>query len=184
MSKKQNTLDLIKRDRRGRMRRHHRRPRVCGVCALSSACVFVCVRALACVSDLFPGRPRQGLWDASQHKKESVFIGAQANVPPRCFQAPWMTLFFSPHSGRSQWEEPEWPQPYKPKGQKWDKMWQAPELLPFNTSPLSVSASLPLHSAEKGEDKKRRERKRKKTSLQLASFLQSRWIPHNCNQSW
>lgn len=45
-----------------------------------------------------------------------------------------------------------------PSPQKWDKMWQAPAPLPFNTSPLSVSALLPLSLHRGGTRKEEKEK--------------------------
>lgn len=99
-------------------------------------------------------------------RRKVCLWGAQASVPPRRFQAPWMTLFFSPHSGRSRWEEPEErPQSYKAEGPptpspsyknetRCDKLLNPchSTLLPFLSLPRFRS-----RSAEEGQ--KRRERK-------------------------
>lgn len=107
------------------------------VCAFVSAHFPVCVWALARVSDLFPGTPHQGLWDASQHKKESVFIRAQTHVLLDASRhLEWLPPPpLSSHSGRS-WEELNSYRHTNLKAQKSDKMWQAPELLPFSASPF------------------------------------------------
>ena len=94
-----NTLDLIKRQQEEESEHQ----------TLSRRCrahfpVFVCLCVCVCGSDSLPGTPRQGLWDASQHKKEKCVYTSADACSPRCFQAPWMTFFFFPLSGRS-WEE-------------------------------------------------------------------------------
>ncbi len=157
-------LDLIKRQEKKKNQKKHGWW-ASGIIA-TLACVFVsarfpvCVWALACVSDLFPGTPRQGLWDASQHKKESVFIRAQTHVLPDASRHLEWLFFFPPLSGRS-WEELRKPQWYKPKGQnetRCDKLLNSCHsvLHPFC---LSLASALLW-----------RKKKKKENSLQLPSF--------------
>lgn len=128
------------------------------VCAFVSAHFPVCVWALARVSDLFPGTPHQGLWDASQHKKESVFIRAQTHVlldasrhlewlPPPPFFSQWEIL-----GGAKQL------QTYKPKGPEIRQDVTSSWTLAIQRFTLFVSLLLPLSFG------------RKKKSLQQTSF--------------
>lgn len=114
--------------------RHHP---VC-LCVRVCVCTLSCVRMSACTCIWFVSRNTSSgtLRCKSAQEGKCVYSGTDA-CSPRCFQAPWMTSPppLSSHSGRS-WEELNSYRHTNLKAQKSDKMWQAPELLPFSASPF------------------------------------------------
>lgn len=108
------------------------------VCVCVCVCTLSCVRMSACTCIWFVSRNTSSgtLRCKSAQEGKCVYSGTDA-CSPRCFQAPWMTSPppLSSHSGRS-WEELNSYRHTNLKAQKSDKMWQAPELLPFSASPF------------------------------------------------
>lgn len=153
---------------------------VCRLCIFLRVCVRLHVYPICFQENLVKGFEMQ----VSTRRKVCLW-GAQANVPLRRFQAPWMALFSSPHSGRSWWEElEERPQSYEPETPlpllhknetRCDKLLHPchSTLLPFLSLPRFRSSSAE-DGQKKGKRKKRvmkkNKKKRKKKTPPASAF--------------